>query len=101
MNMARTKCCLKHNGKICKDVSPGVAGWRPGFMPLGLILTAQCTCSPRPCLAGLHRWLAPTAPAALYSPGPQVDSVDDSKDIKWEDDKPSKPSDSRRLLRMR
>ncbi|KAL4451214.1 hypothetical protein ABPG77_009286 [Micractinium sp. CCAP 211/92] len=42
MNGARTKCCLKHNGKICKE----------------------------------------------------VDSVDHSKDIEWEDDKPSKPSDS-------
>ncbi|KAL4422941.1 hypothetical protein ABPG75_009138 [Micractinium tetrahymenae] len=31
----------------------------------------------------------------------KVDSVDDSEDVEWEDDKPSKPSNSRRLLRMR
>lgn len=42
-----------------------------------------------------------TPPSTPSPCAAQVDSVDDSQDIEWDDDKPSKPSDSRRLLRMR
>lgn len=104
MNKARDSCCLKHNGKICKKVSRvlPLAHWighaavharrspaPPRSYPALLCRHAHPVCSP------LHS-LTPPSPALL-----QVDSVDDSEDIEWEDDKPSKPSDSRRLLRMR